>query len=85
MQGASFIKGDTLETIVNGVTVATEPLLPLGAGPVNRYVNQVTVTLDPAAPRNWVVFHAKGEGDLAPLHPGRQPFAVSNPVMLSTP
>lgn len=85
VQGVSFIKGDTLETIVNGVTVATEPLLPLGAGPVNRYVNQVTVTLDPAAPRNWVVFHAKGEGDLAPLHPGRQPFAVSNPVMLSTP
>jgi hypothetical protein len=29
-----------------------------------------------------VVFHAKGEADLSPLHPGRRPFAVSNPVFL---
>ncbi len=85
VEGPSFIKGDTLETIVNGITVATEPLLPLGAGPSNRYANQVTVSLDPAKPRNWVVFHAKGEGDLAPLYPGRLPFAVSNPVMLQAP
>jgi hypothetical protein len=27
------------------------------------------------------VFHAKGVGDLSPLHPGRKPFALSNPVM----
>jgi len=85
VEGPSFMTAESLETIVNGVTVATEPLLPLGAGPSNRYVNQVTVSIDTAAPRNWVVFHAKGEGDLAPLHPGRKPFAVSNPVLLKKP
>ncbi|MEZ4309721.1 MAG: CehA/McbA family metallohydrolase [Polyangiaceae bacterium] len=78
----SWLKGETLETIVNGVTVSTEPLLPLGAGPSNKFVNQVTVKLDASAENNWVVFHAKGEGDLSPLHPGRKPFAVSNPVFL---
>ena len=82
VESPSWILPDTLETIVNGETVSTEPLLPLGAGPSNRFVNQVKVKLAAGAPRNWVVFHAKGEGDLAPLHPGRRPFAASNPVFL---
>jgi hypothetical protein len=83
VEGPSFMNADTLETIVNGVTVATEALLPIGSGPSKRYANEVTVSIDPKAMRNWVVFHAKGEGDLAPLHPGRRPFAVSNPVLLA--
>lgn len=82
VESPSWLKGDTLEVIVNGTTVSTEPLLPIGAGPSNRFMNQVTVSLDPTSARNWVVFHAKGEGDLAPLHPGKKPFAVSNPVFL---
>ena len=45
-------------------------------------MNQVTVKIDAEARRNWVVFVAKGEGDLSPLHPGRKPFAVSNPIFL---
>jgi hypothetical protein len=43
----------------------------------------VDVEVTPTAGRalHWVVFHAKAEGiDLAPLHPGRRPFAVSNPI-----
>jgi hypothetical protein len=82
VRSPGWIVPDQLETIVNGVSVTTEPLLPMGAGPGHEFVNQVKVKLDPAAPRNWVVFHAKGEGDLAPLHPGRKPFAVSNPFFL---
>lgn len=82
VESPSWFSGDTLEVIVNGKTVSTEPLLPIGNGPSNKFMNQVTVAIDPNAERNWVVFHAKGEGDLAPLHPGRKPFAVSNPVFL---
>lgn len=82
VEAPSWIGADTLEVIVNGKTVDEQALLPLGAGPSKRYVNQVDVALDAKAPRNWVVFHAKGEGDLAPLHPGRKPFAASNPVFL---
>ena len=78
----TWIAADTLETIVNGKTLSMEPLLPIGAGPGKKFANEVTVTLDPKAAHNWVVFHAKGETDLAPLHPGRRPFAVSNPVFL---
>jgi hypothetical protein len=53
------------------------------ANPAATPPTAVTPAVDAAAPRNWVVFHAKGEGDLAPLHPGRKPFAVSNAVFLS--
>ncbi len=76
----SWIDADTLEVIVNGETVATEALAPVGAGPAKEFVNNVSVTL-PAGPRAWVLFHAKGPGDLAPVHPGRVPFAVSNPIL----
>jgi hypothetical protein len=82
VQAPSWIAADTLETIVNGETVSVEPLLPLGAGPSKRFVNQVQIKVDPERPRTWVVFHAKGESDLAPLHPGRRPFAASNPMFL---
>ena len=82
VESPSWIAADSLETILNGVTASTEPLLPIGAGPSKKFMNQVTVKLDAAAERNWVVFHAKGEGDLSPIHPGRKPFAVSNPVFL---
>jgi len=83
IESPSFVGAVSLETIVNGKTVSTTPLTSTGSGPGKHYEQKVTVNVDAAAPRNWVVFHAKGEGDLAPLHPGRKPFAVSNAVFLS--
>jgi hypothetical protein len=83
VETASWIDADTIETIVNGETVSTEALEPMGAGPSKRFVNQISVPIDPNKDRNWVVFHAKGETDLAPLHPGRRPFGFSNPVFIT--
>ena len=80
VRAASWVDATTLEVFVNGASQKVEPLAPLGSGPGKTFVNQVSVALDPAKSRNWVVFHAKGEKDLAPLHPGRMPFAVSNPI-----
>ena len=80
VQCPSWIGADTLETLVNGISVKTEPLTPIGAGPGKRFMNQVTVDL-PAGPRAWVMFHAKGPGTLEPVHPGRRPFAASNPIL----
>jgi hypothetical protein len=77
---ASFVDATTLEVIVDGVTLMTEPLAPLGAGPGKKFVNTLSVPV--ASAGSWVVFHAKGTGDLSPLHPGRHPFAVSNPVFV---
>jgi hypothetical protein len=83
VQAPSWVSADTLEVIVNGETVSVEPLLPLGGGTGKTFMNQVQVSVDPARQVSWVVFHAKGESDLAPLHPGRRPFAASNPVFLT--
>jgi len=82
VQAANFIGAESLETIVNGKTVSVEPLMPLGGGTAKKFVNQVKVQIDATRPRTWVLFHAKGAGDLAPLHPGRKPFAASNPFFL---
>jgi hypothetical protein len=82
VRAPSWIAADTLETIVNGETVSTDPLLPLGDGTGKTFVNEVTLSEVPGARRTWVVFHAKGETDLAPLHPGRRPFAASNPIFI---
>lgn len=73
LQTPSFINGDiTLETIVDGKTISTTPLPA-----AKRYEHRATIT-----DGKWVVFHAKASGDLAPLHPGRKPFAVSNAMFL---
>ena len=83
VQSPSWIKAKELEVIINGETALTEPLQPLeGEGPAKRYRNEVKVKRDGSKAHNWVVFHARGEGDLSPLHPGRRPFAVSNPIFL---
>ncbi|MBI4703008.1 MAG: CehA/McbA family metallohydrolase [Deltaproteobacteria bacterium] len=82
VQAPSWIEAESLETIVNGETVSVEPLAPVGGGKGHKYVRVVSVQADPDTPHNWVVFHAKGKGTLDPLHPGRRPFAVSNPVFL---
>ncbi|MCC6526614.1 MAG: CehA/McbA family metallohydrolase [Polyangiaceae bacterium] len=80
VQAPSFITGDSLETFVDGASVAVEPLLPIGSGPGQRWVNLVSLDLAPGP--HFVVFHAKGAGSLAPLHPGKRPFGMSNPVFV---
>ena len=84
VQAPSFIEAKTLEVIVDGVTQKTIELTPAAnpTGPAHRYEATVDVQAASSRPRHWVVFHAKGPAgkDLAPLHPGRMPFAMSNPV-----
>jgi hypothetical protein len=77
--GPSWIAAQELEVVVRGETVATEPLAANGEGTGNRYQRDVTLTL---AAGDWVVFHARGVGDLSPLHPGKTPFAASNPIFV---
>jgi hypothetical protein len=84
IRSPSWIQAKELEVIVNGKVLQTEPLQAVDGfpGPGFRYTSQVKVKRDPQQKVNWVVFHARGAGDLAPLHPGRRPFAVSNPFFL---
>lgn len=81
----SWIAADTLETIVDGApegTVVPLVAVPGAPGPGKVFENKITLKRDPAKPVSWVVFHAKGSGDLSPLHPGKRPFAASSPLWL---
>lgn len=80
IQAPSWVDADSLEVIVSGVTVDELVLVDEGTGPGHLYRATVDLTLDAG---DTVVFHARGAGDLAPLHPGRRPFAVSNPFYVA--
>ena len=88
VQAASWVPADSLEVIVDGETTAVLTLQPdpHHAGPGQRFVHPIVVPVDPdPARRTWVVLHARGDGDLSPVHPGRRPFGVTNPIYLQHP
>lgn len=80
VQTAPWITADTLEVIVDGESVDTRSLTPTQTAPAKRYELAIDVAPKTSRARHWVVFHAKGAGDLSPLHPGRNAFATSNPI-----
>ena len=84
VQAASWIAVDWLEVVVDGEVVDQIAVLPSDADPTNpaiRYAADI-----PIAPKggvgSYVIVAAYGETDLAPVHPTRLPFAVSNPIFL---
>lgn len=82
VRAPSWVEANTLEVLVDGQTQSVLELVPANEpGTGNVYRNRVAVEFDRARERSWVVFHAKGDGDLKPLRDKRV-FAVSNPVFL---
>ncbi len=83
VQAATWVDVDTLEVVVDGETVATIPITPGDADPLNPVVRwQDVVPVDVAAGGSWVVVAAYGSDSLAPVHPGRAAFGVTNPIFL---
>lgn len=81
VQAPSWVDGDfTLEVIVDGMTTESIPILETDRDPMNPAVRLRETVSVPAG--SWVVLHVSSTGDLAPLHPGRSAFAVSNPIFL---
>lgn len=78
----SWVAAKSLEVIVDGVTTQVLDIDPAKntASPGHRY--ELVVDVQPAQSKafHWVVFHAKSNTDLKPLHPDRNAFAVSNPI-----
>lgn len=86
VQSPRWLSATRLEVIVDGETTETIELRETMTTPPagRRYEATVSVSarpMVPMRPQHWVVFHASTPGkDLTPLHPGRRPFDVSNPV-----
>ena len=73
VQAAPWIDVDVLEVWADGEMVESIAIDP--SVDVVRFDETVTVS-----DANWVVFHAKGDESLDPVHPGREPFAVTQPI-----
>lgn len=81
VQSPSWVVPATVEVIVDGQTVETRPVgISTATGPGKRFELTFDVQPTTSKARHWVLFHAAGSGDLAPVHPGRTPFAFSNPI-----
>jgi hypothetical protein len=84
VQAATWIDVTSLEVIVDGHTVDTIPIMPADADPTNpviRWSGQVPVS--PAATGGFVVIAAYGAQPLEPVHPGRVPFGVTEPIFVT--
>lgn len=85
VRAAEWVPIASLEVIVDGVTTETVPLgAATGIDPTVRFDGTIEVPVAASAGGSWVVFHASGPGtDMHDLHPGREPFAFTNPIFLT--
>jgi len=80
VQAAPWVTTDQLEVIVNGTVAQTIALDVSRRDPMNptvRFRGDIMVPVPAAG--GWVIFAARG-AELAPVHPGRSAFGVTNPI-----
>ncbi len=80
VQAADWIEVRELEVIVDGESVATVAL-DGGSDPIVRFDDDITIPI--AASGSWMIVHVDSDEDMQLLHPGREPFAVSNPIFFT--
>jgi hypothetical protein len=86
VQAPSWVTVDQLLVWVNGELVETITLDESTEDPTNpvvRFDDVVEFDVPMEANPSWVVVVASGPDDLAPVHPGRRPFAASNPIFFA--
>jgi len=84
IQAATWIDVDAIDVVVDGTVVDTIPVMPGDADPLNpviRWRGAIPVTVQ--ASGGFVVIAAYGANQLAPIHPGRIPFGVTNPIFVT--
>ncbi len=77
-----WVEVDRLRVFVNGEQThermigedEIDPLIP-----TTRFDEDLELAL-PMTESSWVIVVVSGPGDLSPVHPGRRPFGVTNPV-----
>ena len=84
VRAATWIDVDAIEVIVDGVTVDTIPIMPGDADPNDPTIrwNQ-QIPIQTAATGGFVVLAAYGDSALEPVHRGRIPFGVTNPIFVA--
>lgn len=86
VQAASWVDVDELVVVVDGEERETIPILPGDADPTNpaiRFEQDLDVDVASGADGSYVIVAAYGDSPLEPVHPGRIPFGVTNPIFLA--
>ena len=84
VQAASWVDVDAIDVVVDGATVDTMEILPTDADPENpviRFDREIEVDVA-GGDGSYVIFAAYGDSALEPVHRGRMPFGVTNPIFL---
>lgn len=83
VQAASWIDVDAIDLVVDGAVVATIPITPEDADPLDPAVRfDELIPIDVADTGSYVIVAAYGDAPLDPVHPGKTPFGVTNPIFV---
>jgi hypothetical protein len=85
VQAPSWIDVDALDVVVDGVIIQTIAITAADADPANpavRYRGDLQVPVSDGSLGSYVIMAAYGDEPMDLVHPGRMPFAVSNPIFL---
>jgi hypothetical protein len=88
VQAPTWVQVDRLRVYVDGALVEDIALDETTADPTNpvvRFDDRIEFDLTLGALPSWMVLVASGPETLEPVHPGRKPFAVSNPIFFAGP
>lgn len=83
IQAASWIGVDAFDLVLDGEMVRSVEILPGDAdptAPVIRFEEDLGVDIAPYG--SYFIVAAYGDEALGPVHPGRDPFGVTNPIFL---
>jgi hypothetical protein len=85
VQAASWVDVDAIDVVVDGMLVATIAIDAGDADPGNPVIRwEGDIDVDVAAGMgSYVIVAAYGDSTLEPVHPGRIPFGVTNPIFLA--
>jgi hypothetical protein len=82
VQAPTWVDVDFLDVVVDGVTIETRAIGP-GPDPANPALRLDTyITVPVGLTNSYVIFAAYGDSALEPVHPGRAPFGVTNPIFM---
>lgn len=84
VRAATWIDVDTIEVVVDGTTVDMIPIMPGDADPGDPTIRyHKTVSVQAKATGGFVVVAAFGDKTLEPVHRGRKPFGMTNPIFVA--
>jgi len=84
VQAASWVDVDAIDVVVDGAIVRTIDILPEDASPANPVIRyEADIAIDVSGANGYVIVAAYGDSSLEPVHPGRIPFGVTNPIFVS--